>query len=343
MQFARYDRQLRFAPVGRAGQQRLHAARVLLVGAGALGSVVAELLTRAGVGTLRLADRDTVELSNLQRQTLYTEADADAGLAKVEAAASHLAAINREVAIEPHACDVHAGNIAELAAECDLLVDGTDNFATRFLINEVALERGLPWVHGGCVGASGQVFSFWPGTTICFRCLVPTVPDPAATDTCDTVGVIGPATHLIASLQAAAAMRLLIAGREAAEGMLWAVDVWRGSWHQIDTAPLARGDCPTCQGGAREFLRGQHAATTPISLCGRNAVQIPAPPSAVVDLEQLAARWSGLGEVSRNRFLVRLQLEGPHQITVFRDGRAVIGGTEDIRLAKSLHARYVGH
>lgn len=344
MNLQRYDRQMRFAPIGREGQERLCGATVLILGVGALGSVVAELLARAGVGRLRLADRDVVELSNLQRQALYTEADASSGLSKVDAAAGHLAAINSEIHVEPHACDVTPANILTLFHGVDLVVDGTDNFETRYLLNDAALETQTPWVHGGCVGASGQVYSFWPGRTICFRCLVPQPPAAGVTETCDTAGVIAPATHLIAAMQATAALRLLVEREHALDARLQAVDIWRGRWHQIDTGDISVASCPACQEQRRDFLHGAEAAREPIVLCGRNAVQIPPPTQATkLDLDKLAARWQSVGEVQQQRFLVRLAVDdGAHQITVFRDGRTLIEGTEDIAQAKTIRARWLG-
>ncbi len=344
MQESRYDRQERFAPLGSAGQAKLRAARVLIVGVGALGSVTAELLARAGVGHLRLVDRDTVELSNLQRQALYTESDAAAGLAKVQAAANHLAGINSEVTVEPLALDVTSGNLLALVDDIDLILDGTDNFETRFLLNDVALEKRLPWVHAGCVGAAGQVFTFWPGKTICLRCLVPQSPAAGTTATCDTAGVLGPATHLVAATQAVEALRALVLGPAAIRSTVLTLDAWEGRWRQFETIDLQNSVCPACQLGQRDFLRGAGGGAQPTVLCGRGAVQIPAKPGGTeLDLSERASTWSGLGEVDQNRFLVRLRLDAQRSITLFRDGRAVITGTEDISVAKSLYARFVGN
>lgn len=338
----RYDRQRRFAPIGEAGQQRIEAASVLVVGVGALGSVAAEILARAGVGRLRLVDRDTVEWTNLQRQSLYTEADARQGLAKVHAAATQLQRINSAVRIEAIASDVTAASIESLFDGIDLVIDGTDNFETRMLINDMALESGTPWVHGGCVGATGQVFLFRPGATICFRCLVPTVPDPATVATCDRTGVLGSATHVVASLQATEALKYLAAGADTAATALLSLDLWTGRWRSIETGDLRTGDCPACDRGGRDFLRGgEHRQ--PLVLCGRNAVQLPPPErSAPLDLASLARLWEGLGETQINKFLARLQIDPTRSITLFRDGRAVVTGTEDAAEAKTLYARFVG-
>lgn len=354
----RYDRQQRFAPIGEVGQQKIERAKVLIIGVGALGSVIAELLARAGVGYLRLVDRDTVEWSNLQRQSLYTESDAIEGLAKVQAAANRLAEINSTIQIHPVAADVTASNIESYAQGADLIVDGTDNFEIRFLINDVAWQNSVPWIHGGCLGASGQVFAFRPGKTICFRCLVPTSPAPASIATCDAAGVLGPATHTIASLQAMATLKTIVevdSCKDAAglpdsvsqqsdrDEKLVAVDLWAGRYRTIETAGLLNPECPCCGLGRREYLHGNAAAGSPVVLCGRNAVQLPplneAQPLA---LSNFAKAWQGLGEVHQSRFLVRLNLPKEQSITLFRDGRAVIGGTEDPAIARALFAKFVG-
>jgi adenylyltransferase/sulfurtransferase len=343
---SRYARQQRFAPIGNDGHRRIEDARVVIIGIGALGSVVAELLARAGVGFLRLVDRDTVEWTNLQRQSLYTESDAREGLAKVQAAATRLAEINSTIEIEPLAADVTPHNITAIVDQTDLIVDGTDNFEIRFLINDVAWHSGTPWIHGGCVGATGQVFAFRPGHTICFRCLVPDVPDPSTVATCDTAGVLGPATHLIGSLQAAEAIKTLVIPADATappRGGIVSVDLWAGRYRTLETENLKDSQCPCCGRGEYPLLRGGQAAREPVVLCGRDAVQIPA---AVRDtplpLDKIAASWVGLGEITRSRFLVRLHLSTSRTITLFRDGRAVIGGTDDPVAARALYARYVG-
>ncbi|WP_164101749.1 ThiF family adenylyltransferase [Candidatus Laterigemmans baculatus] len=339
----RYDRQRRFAPIGDEGQQRIEAATVLVIGVGALGSVAAEVLARAGVGRLRIVDRDTVEWSNLQRQSLYTEADAREGLAKVHAAAARLGEINSEIRIEPIAADVTAANIEGLFAGVDLVVDGTDNFDIRMLINDVALETGTPWVHGGCLGASGQVFLFDPGRTICFRCLVPSVPDPTSVATCDQAGVLGSATHVVASLQANEALKYLAAGAAAATPKIQTLDLWEGRFRSLDPSDLRSGECRACDLGHRDFLHRRGGVTEPVVLCGRNAVQLPPPAEdRVLDLSAMSRLWEGLGETQVNRFLARLQIDPTRSITLFRDGRAVINGTEDAAEAKTLYARFVG-
>lgn len=339
----RYDRQRRFAPIGDVGQERIESASLLVVGVGALGSVAAEVLARAGVGRLRIVDRDTVEWSNLQRQSLYTEADAREGLAKVHAAAARLGEINSQIDIEPIAADVTAANIEALFADVDLVIDGTDNFDVRMLINDVALETGTPWVHGGCLGASGQVYVFQPGRTICFRCLVPSIPDPTSVATCDQAGVLGSATHVVASLQANEALKYLAAGPTAVSSTIQALDLWEGRFRSLDPSDLRSGSCPACDLGQRDFLRRLGGTVEPVVLCGRNAVQLPPPAGdRGLDLVAMSQLWEGLGETQVNRFLARLQIDSTRSITLFRDGRAVINGTEDAVEAKTLYARFVG-
>lgn len=340
----RYDRQRRYPPIGTEGQQRIESSKVLILGVGALGSVAAEILARAGVGKLRIVDRDTVEWSNLQRQSLYTEADARNGLAKVDAAALRLGEINSEIRIEPIATDVTSANIESLFADIDLVIDGTDNFETRMLINDAALQKRVAWVHGGCLGAAGQVFVFRPGETICFRCLVPAVPEPAANATCDQAGVLGAATHLVASLQAVEALKYLAAGPTAVSARIYALDLWEGRFRMLDPSDLSSGGCPACGEGRRDFLHLQGGVAEPLVLCGRNAVQIPPRDlGRTIDLAAMAQRWNGLGEASVSRFLARLQIDAGRSITLFRDGRAVVSGTEDAAEAKSLYARYIGN
>ncbi|MEZ6087499.1 MAG: ThiF family adenylyltransferase [Pirellulaceae bacterium] len=337
-QESRYDRQIRFAPIGQQGQERLARAKVLVLGVGALGTVAAELLARAGIGTLRIVDRDTVEWSNLQRQSLFDEDDARLQLAKADAAANKLRQINSQIEIQPHACDVHPGNITSLLGDIDLTVDATDNFPTRFLLNDAAFRLRKPWVHGGCVGSQGQV-GFFTGTGHpCFRCIVPDPPQPGSVQTCDTAGVVNAATHLIASLQVAQAIRWLVGDPSATMSKLQTIDVWTMRFTQIDLGGLTPTDCPVCCHQNFEFLEGSKIQS-PIALCGRDAVQIPA--GQPVDFERIVPRWQSIGTVQSNPFLLRLSCEGI-SITLFRDGRAIINGTNDIAKAKSIYARFVG-
>jgi molybdopterin-synthase adenylyltransferase len=333
---SRYSRQSRFAPLGEEGQRRIRAARVAVVGLGALGSVQADLLARAGVGELRLIDRDFVEISNLQRQTLYQESDAAEALPKAVAAARRLARVNSEVRIEPLVGDLSPSNIDETLEGVDLILDGTDNFETRYLINDFAVRENIPWIYGAAVASYGLKLAIVPGLTACFRCVYPE-PPRGAQPTCETEGVLGPVTAVIASLEAGDALKILACGRDSVTARLTTVDVWTGQIRQ--TAPPARDpDCPCCE--RREFphLEGKHRA--PISLCGRNAVQIHER-SRPVNLPELASRLGALAVVRVNEFALRAVLD-PYELTVFPDGRAIIKGTTDPGIARSVYARYVG-
>ena len=333
---SRYSRQSRFAPLGEEGQRRIQSARVVVVGLGALGSVQADLLARAGVGELRLIDRDFVELSNLQRQTLYQESDAAEALPKAVAAARRLALVNSEVRVEALVSDLSPRNIEEALEGAAVILDGTDNFETRYLINDFAVREGIPWIYGAAVGSYGLKLAIVPGPTACFRCVYPE-PPRGAQPTCETEGVLGPVTAAIAALQAGDALKILACGKESVTARLTTMDVWTGQIRQ--TAPPARDpDCPCC--ATREFphLEGKHRA--PISLCGRNAVQIHER-SRPVDLPELASRLGALGPVRVNEFALRAALE-PYELTVFPDGRAIIKGTTDAGVARSVYARYVG-
>ena len=334
----RYARQRLFAPLGAGAQEKLGASKVSLIGCGALGSHLAQHLARAGVGRLRICDRDFVELNNLQRQVLFDEEDVRRALPKAAAAAEKLSRINSGITIEPRVVDVNPSNVEALIGDADLVLDGTDNFETRFLLNDACLKRRTPWVYGGCVGADGMVLAVIPGETACFRCFVPEAPDPGSVPTCDTAGVLGPAVGVVASLQAAEAMKLLTGNREAlAEGLV-TLDVW-GNRHHVFRMARAP-DCPACGRGRYDFLEGRAsgAATT---LCGRNAVQIRPPEGASLDLAALERRLATVGRVVRNEYLLRLDAEG-FEVTVFPDGRAIVTGTDDPARARSVYAKFVG-
>lgn len=339
----RYRKQTLFAPLGEEGQARLRAGRALVVGCGALGSVIAESLVRAGVGLVRIVDRDFVEITNLQRQVLYDEQDVASQLPKAEAAARKLRIINSEVTIEPVVVDLTSDNIGMLASGVDVIVDGTDNFETRFLVNDYAFEHNIPWVHAGCVGCHGQVMTFRPGRTICFRCLMGGVPEPGSGETCDTAGVLGPAVNVIASLQSLDAIKLLSGRGEAIEPVLTVVDLWEGSFRRLKVGtPDAAERCSGCTRGERPWLHGQQAARSAV-LCGRNAVQITPPQRMQVSLVDLETRLASSGRVTRNPFLLKLETsDGQYQLTVFGDGRAIVQGTEDPGIARGVYARYIG-
>ncbi|GAB6166262.1 molybdopterin-synthase adenylyltransferase MoeB [Thermostilla marina] len=338
---SRYIRQMRYTPFGEDGQRALSQARILVCGCGALGSVASNLLARAGVGFLRIVDRDFVETSNLQRQVLFDEADVAEGLPKAVAAAQKIQRINSQITVEPTVADVTALNIGRLADDVDLIVDGTDNFETRFLVNDYCVKNGKPWVFGGCIGAEGQSMTILPAETPCLRCLIRECPAPGTTPTCDTAGILGPIVAVVAAIEVMEAMKIAAGKRDAVSRKLTVIDMWDGTWRTVDVAPLfAQGDCPCCHKREFPFLQGERSTRTTV-LCGRNSVQVtPAEPGPTLD--ELESRWQGLGTVTRNPFLVRLEVD-TYRITVFPDGRAIIGGTDDEATAKTVYAKYVGN
>lgn len=339
--FARYSRQIRFGPIGVAGQRKLSGSAAVVIGCGALGSVIADSLVRAGIGKLRLVDRDFLELHNLQRQVLYTESDVASGLPKSIAAASHLRQINSSVEIEPVVADVDHRNIRSLADGCDIVVDGSDNFEVRFLINDYSLATKTPWVYGGCLGAEGQSMTIVPGETACLRCMMSDgPPPPGTTPGCDIAGVVGPIVNVIASIESMEAIKLLSGNQGAINRGLTIVDLWNGRTRQMDlTALRSRDACPACR-GEFEWLAGKYATQTAL-LCGRNSVQIRGSAAASIDLPAMADRLANSGTVSVNEYLLKLDL-GDYQLTVFPDARAIITGTDDIGKARSLYAQWVG-
>jgi adenylyltransferase/sulfurtransferase len=330
----RYSRQIRFRGIGEAGQQRLLDARVAVVGCGALGSFQAGALARAGVGFLRIIDRDYVELSNLQRQWLFDQCDVEEGLPKAIAAARKIAAINSDIAVEPVVADLTPSNIDELLGDENLILDGTDNFETRYLINDYAVNSSRPWVYGAAVGSYGIMMPVVPGKTACLRCVYPD-PPAGAQPTCETAGVLGSVTALIASLQVSEAIKILCGAEMSRK--ITTVDVWHGDIRQL-AQPGPAEHCPAC--GRRQFPYLDGERRSPVSLCGRNAVQIHER-SRPLDLEDLAARLGPLGVVRANEFALRFEIP-PYLLTVFPDGRAIVKGTTDIGVARSLYARYVG-
>jgi molybdopterin-synthase adenylyltransferase len=333
----RFSRQIRFAPCGPEGQARLAASTAVIAGCGALGTIQAALLARAGVGTLRLIDRDYVEESNLQRQALYTEEDVRSGLPKAEAARRHLLAANSGISIEAFVADLNPDSADELLAGADVILDGTDNFETRFLINDFAVRDGIPWIYGAAVASYGIAMPVLPADSACFRCIYPEAP-PGAQPTCETAGVLGPVTSLIGSLQTMEAMKIL-AGREASvRRRIFTADLWNGPIRET-AVPARDPDCQACARRDFVFLNGRRRA--PVSLCGRNSVQIHER-MRPVNLPGLASRLKGLGPVRANEFAVRFH-DGEHEVTVFPDGRAIIKGTTDVGVARSVYSRYVGN
>jgi adenylyltransferase/sulfurtransferase len=338
----RYARQRQFAPIGDAGQRQIEQSDVAVLGCGALGTVASELLCRAGVGRIRIVDRDVVEWTNLQRQSLFDERDAAEGRSKADAATERLAAINRNTEWIPEVVDVTAANIHRILSGADLVIDATDNFGVRFLLNDWALSTGTAWVHGGCVGASGQVRLFDGGSRPCFRCLVSTPPPAGAVDTCDTAGVIGSATHAIASLQVTEAIKWLSGNRDAVSESVLSIDFWHNRIRQVHLGPDTAPDCVACVQRRFEFLSGGAAAGGDGLLCGRRAVQITPAGDRGVSLAAIADRWAPLGRVQSTRFFVRLHLDSDTHLTLFRDGRVVVTGTDDPARARTLVDRFLG-
>jgi adenylyltransferase/sulfurtransferase len=338
---ARYARQIRYAPIGVEGQQRLLAGKALVIGCGALGSVIANTLTRAGVGLLRIVDRDFLETNNLQRQVLFDEEDVASGLPKAIAASNKLRRINSQITIEPIVSDVDHGNILTLVEGIDVIVDGTDNFETRMLLNDVSLKLGVPWIYGGCLGAEGQTMTILPGETPCLRCLMSDTPPPGTTPTCDTAGILAPIVNIIASLEANEAIKVLSGNRAAVSRTLTVIDTWDNRVRQLKLDALSRTTCLACTGAEFPWLEGQRASHSAI-LCGRNAVQISPQSRGTLSLEALAEKLAAAGAVTANRYLVRLSIID-YQLTIFADGRAIISGTDDIALARTLYAKYVGN
>jgi adenylyltransferase/sulfurtransferase len=338
----RYSRQMRFPGIGEDGQRRLLDAHVTLCGCGALGTVLANALVRAGVGHLRLVDRDFIETNNLQRQVLFDEHDVAENLPKAEAAARKLAAVNSTVHVEPVVTDIDRTNILELVGDADVILDGTDNFEVRYLINDAGVKLGKPWVYGGCIGSHGQTMTVLPGETPCLRCVFEAAPAPGEAGTCETAGVLSPIVNIVASFQAAEALKLLAGRRDRINRDLIYVDVWDNVLRRIRIAPLfGKVDCPCCRRRRFEWLEGEHGSHT-TSLCGRNAVQVAQRTPARLNFEDMARHLEPLGEVSYNRFLLKFDAEG-YQFTVFPDGRAIIKGTDDVDKARTLYAKYVGH
>jgi len=331
----RYSRQIRFAPFGAEGQEKLSTATAVIVGCGALGTVQASLLARAGTGTIRLIDRDYVEEGNLQRQLLYTEADARDALPKAEAARRHLLEANSGIQVEAHVSDLNPENAEDLLTAADVILDGTDNFETRYLINDYAVRAATPWIYGAAVGSYGIAMPVLPDDSACFRCVYPSPPG-GAQPTCETAGVLGPITSLIGSLQAMEALKILSGRATAVRRKIFTADIWHGPVRET-SMPARDPDCPCCARREFTWLTGRRA---PVSLCGRNAVQIHER-RRPIDLAQLASRLEGLGEIRGNEFALRFRT-GEHDLTVFPDGRAIIKGTTDIGIARGIYARYIG-
>ncbi len=363
--------------IGPQGQERLGGSHALIVGCGALGSVAAEMLARAGVGALTIVDRDVVEWTNLQRQCLYDEADAREGLPKAEAARRRLAQINGQVRVRALVEDFSVRNASRIALDepveglptgVDVIVDGTDNFETRYLINDLAVQRGVPYVYGAAVGTTGMLMPILPRSAIerigaeveptpCLRCLFEDPPapgSPTAGETCDTIGVLGPVVATIANMQAVEVIKILLGRLDAVSRALTSIDLWAGDLHQMNVARARRDDCPCCAMGRYDFLEASTASGEATTLCGRNSIQISSGSRdthgpARVDLDTLARRLAPHGDFVATRFLLRGEFRAersdsgsPVSLTVFPDGRALFTGITQPQRARALYARYIG-
>jgi molybdopterin/thiamine biosynthesis adenylyltransferase len=335
----RYSRQSRFWRIGRTGQERISAGRVLVIGCGALGSAAVDLLARAGVGHITIVDRDFVELSNLQRQLLFDEADATAGTPKAIAAAQAVARINSEVEVRPFVADVTPANVEQFVAQADVVLDGTDNLETRYLVNDACVKLGIPWVYGGAIGSTGMSMTIVPGETPCFRCLFPTPQPVGSMETCETSGVLAAGVVTVASIEWAEVMKLLVGDRENLRRGLTALDVWTNDYLEAE-GQLRDRDCPCCGKRRFEYLDALLTSRT-ASLCGRDAIQVSPGQPMALDLAELGRRLEAAGPVTCTDYLVRCLADG-HEMTIFADGRAIIKGTTDLSVARSLYAKYVG-
>ena len=335
----RYSRQILFNPIGKLGQEKLINSRVLLVGCGALGASHAEMLARAGVGKLRLVDRDFVEFTNLQRQTLYKEQDAVERLPKAIAAKNRLAEINSEIEVEAIVADVNQNNIESLLENCDLVIDGTDNFQVRYLLNDACVKHKTTWIYGAAVSSYGTTMTIFPNETPCLRCIFEEIPDAGSSPTCDTAGVIMPIISTISAVQVTEALKILTGNFDKLHRSLLQFDVWQNDWRKIKLRE-PNEDCICCGQRTFEFLENENREFF-TTLCGRDAVQISAPKPTKLDLVSLADKLKNLGEIKQNEYLVRFKVDN-FEITVFADARAIIKGTGNFTTARSVYAKYIG-
>lgn len=337
----RYSRQILFDGIGTDGQQQLARSRAVIIGCGALGAVQAEILSRAGVGHITLVDRDFVEESNLQRQIMFEESDSIERLPKAIAAARRIARVNSGITVESVVADVNFENIEEIIEGADVVLDGTDNFETRFLINDACVKLGIAWVYGAAVGSYGLTMTITPEGRPCLRCVLDEMPDPGSGPTCDTAGVLMPIITVIASIQSAEALKLLVGQTDKLHRSLVRVDVWDFQLNRTSLDSLSNGSgCSACGRREFEFLRGTSRQVT-TTLCGRNAVQIGRSGKSRIDFTALANRLEPLGQVAFNDFLLRFRVDD-YDITVFPDARSIIRGTTDPAIARGLYARYIG-
>jgi len=338
MDLDRYSRQILLPEIGQEGQRKLLSSKVALVGCGALGTAIASGLTRAGVGHIRIVDRDYIELSNLQRQTLFDEQDIARGLPKAVAAVEKLRQVNSEIELEALVTDLNPFNVERIFRDVDLVVDGSDNFEARFLINDACLKHGLPWVYGAVIATYGVTMSILPRQTACLRCLLREQPPPGTVPTCDTAGVLGAAASIIGALEVTQALKLLLDGGQEFWNHLTHVDVWTAEWLHVEVE--RDPECPACGQGQYEFLEAQ-AGTFVTSLCGREAIQVSVRGDVQLSLPQLAQRLAARGQVRLNEYMLRCEVDG-YDIAVFPNGRAIIKGTTDETEARTAYAKYIG-
>jgi molybdopterin/thiamine biosynthesis adenylyltransferase len=335
----RYSRQILFREIGKAGQEKLLNSRVLIVGCGALGASHAEMLSRAGVGHLRIVDRDFVEYTNLQRQTLFNEEDAEHRTPKAAAAKRRIGEINAGIEVEAIVADVNNSSIESLIDGCDLVIDGTDNFQVRYLLNDACVKHKKTWIYGAAVSSYGTTMTIIPGETPCLRCIFEEMPDAGSSPTCDTAGVIMPIISSVSAIQVAEAIKLLVGDTASLHRSLIQIDVWQNDWRKIKLAEPDQ-DCKCCGQGVYEFLDAETQEFSAV-LCGRNAVQIAPPKPVDLDLDAFADKIKFVTAVNQNEYLVRFTVD-ENEVTVFSDGRAIIKGTDDIAAARSIYSRFVG-
>jgi len=337
----RYSRQILFSQIGEEGQRKIGNSKVVLVGCGALGTIIANNLVRAGIGELKIIDRDFVELNNLQRQILFDEEDVRRNIPKSVAAVEKLKRINSEVKMEAVVADVNFTNVETLLKDTKILVDGTDNFEVRFLLNDACVKGNIPWIYGSCVGSYGLSMNIIPGRTPCFRCLFENGPLPGMALTCDTAGVISPIVNIIAAIETTEAIKYITGNFDALNRDLITVDVWEGSFERFNINDRKdKFDCPCCKQRKFEFLEAKEGSSV-TSLCGRDAVQITQKFVARVDFQELAERLNRIGKVTFNKFILRFSIDG-YEINLFPDSRAIIKGTNDFSVARGLYAKYIG-
>ncbi|GAC1388113.1 MAG: molybdopterin-synthase adenylyltransferase MoeB [Ktedonobacteraceae bacterium] len=335
----RYSRQTLFGPIGKEGQERLKDSTVTIIGCGALGTVLANNLCRAGIGRMVIADRDYIEFNNLQRQILFDEEDIARGLPKAIAAAEKLRRINSDTTVEPLVEDINADGIETLVRDTDLVLDATDNFETRYLLNDVCIKYGRPWIYSGVIASYGVTMNIIPGDTACLRCVFPDMPLPGTTPTCDTAGVLNGIVGTISGVASTEALKILLKSEMMSRAMFW-MDLWENTSERIELPRQA--DCPACGHHQYEFL-DELSGGSSTSLCGRNAVQVRNGRRGIVlNLAELAERLRPVGEVRYNDFLLRFNVDS-YELTVFPDARAIIKGTDDEQVARSVYARYIGN